>query len=807
MALALVSCNPQVNFQQFPNDPGQNFPGGSNGQTADVNTDLHAGTVVVTTIDASSVQSTSAILQGEAKADNITAITRAGFQYAPLSGTEIPDEDAFQTYAGVMDIASTPGASWSHLVGSLAPATSYVYRAFAYDADNGMTYGKIMSFKTLEASQSSDIAYSGEIASDTALSGEYPAGNNDYWENSSFPNVITISYDGNAAEVSDKSGKAVVSKNGAYVTLDLATNAMEGVEIIARGITDDGNLKIYSAKKFKLTLDGVSINSKTGAAINNQCKKSLYLHLNAGSINALSDAAEYTDVPDTEDSKGCLFSEGQVIVSGAGILSIAGNYKHGLVVDDYILVRKGVTISIEKAASDGIHSNSRVQVDGGFVGIVCESDGIEASDEGLFVTGGKIVADTYDEGFSAVAGDDLTITPQVSISGGTVNITTRGPKGSGIKSDDAINISGGAINVKTSGAGAKGLSSDGNANISGGTINLATSGGVYSEDSDLTAASAIKCDLDLTITGGSLMATASGQGAKGISVDGDILITGGEVRAIAAGSNYGSSSSSGPGGGMGGWGGWPGGGTSTSDNSKSAKGMKADGNISIQGGTVTCESASHEGMESKATIAISGGDVVCIGAEDGMNAGKAVNVSGGRLYAYDNTNDGIDSNGTVSVTGGLVIAHGGGGAEMGVDCDNSSSFSVTGGTVVSFGGSQGGGGAFGGNSSAAYAPGSGQGYIAYSNVSITKDQVIRIADSSDKNILVYKCPVTKSGLYLMISTPNLSGTYTLYKNATATGTDWQGWYGELAASGGSSSGTAKKIKLFHIFRSILTKAS
>lgn len=791
MTASLISCTPQINFPNpgdMPDGPG--MPGGGGGgEVTPPDTDPHAGNVKVTTLDATSIQSTSAILQGEAKADNITAISKAGFQYAPLSGSEVPDSAAFHTYAGLVSIESTPGAGWSYLIGSLTPASSYVYRAYTNDTDNGTIYGNIVTFKTLEASQSGDIHYTGETAGDTAQAGEYTPDDSDYWENSSFPNIITVTYAGATASISDNSGKAGITRDGAYVTLDLSKNSMDGVEIIAKGITDNGNLKIYSDKKFKLTLDGASITSKKGAAINNQCKKRLFLHLNAGSINALSDAAEYTDVPAEEDSKGCLFSEGQVIVSGAGILNIAGNARHGLAIDDYLLVRKGVTLNIEKAASDGIHSNSRVQIDGGFVGVACESDGIETSDEGLFINGGKIVAYTGDEGFAAIAGDDATIKPAISISGGTINITTSGTKASGLKSDDAINISGGAVTVKTSGSGAKGLSSDGNTNISGGTINLTTSGGVYTDGSDLTAASAIKCDVDLTVAGGALTATATGQGAKGISVDGNILITGGEVKAIAAGSNYGSSSSSGGGGG-GPWGGWPGSGGTTSGNSKSAKGMKADGNITIQGGTVTCESASHEGMESKGTITISNGDVICTGAEDGMNAAKAVNVSGGRVYAYDSSNDGIDSNGTVSVTGGLVIAHGGGGAEMGIDCDNSSSFTVKGGTVISFGGSQGGG--FGSSSSAPYAPGSGQGYIAFSSASITKDQIIRITNSSGKNVAVYKCPVTKSGLYIMLSAPSLSGTYTLYKNVTASGADWQGWYTDLEATGGTSSGTATK---------------
>lgn len=129
--------------------------------------------------------------------------------------------------------------------------------------------------------------------------------------------------------------------NGAYVALDMLTHEVSGVEVVVKGKSENGGLKIYGEKKFKLTMAGVELTSQQGPAINSQCKKRIFVHLQEGTTNRLTDVETYTQdsfyldasVADDEDRKGCFFSEGNLIFSGTGVMVVAGKYKHGIVTD------------------------------------------------------------------------------------------------------------------------------------------------------------------------------------------------------------------------------------------------------------------------------------------------------------------------------------------------------------------------------------------------------------------------------------------------------------------------------------------
>lgn len=94
------------------------------------------------------------------------------------------------------------------------------------------------------------------------------ADDDDFIENSSFSSVVTITYDGTTASVDNTvSGVTVSQQSGAHIVVK---STASGVEYVLKGSTTDGSLKVYSDKKFKLSLTGVSILNSAGAAINIQ---------------------------------------------------------------------------------------------------------------------------------------------------------------------------------------------------------------------------------------------------------------------------------------------------------------------------------------------------------------------------------------------------------------------------------------------------------------------------------------------------------------------------------------------------------
>ncbi len=463
--------------------------------------------------------------------------------------------------------------------------------------------------------------YAGQLANDGSND---KVGTNDdiYWEANNFKKKVTVKYNGATASVESDSEDILSHVSGAHVVIDMLTNSVSGVDINLEGSSSDGSLKIYGEKKFKLTFNGVELTSSRGPAINSQCKKRIFVHLTDGTVNTLTDAANYSsDIyyisgsnEDSEDRKGCFFSEGNLIFSGTGSIVVAGKMKHGIVSDGYMYTRPGVTIAVTEAAKNAIHIKGDKTDDLliGYKGEIDTDNGM-----GVVITGGLIYTNTSSE-----AGKGIKTDYHVQITGGTLDLNTSGKaiydssendtsSASGIKADGNVYIEGGEISVKSTGTGGKGIKADGNLYMTGGTATLCTSGGKYVYNSSKNLESS----------------------PKGIKADGNITINDGNL------------------------------------------------NISVKG-----VSDGSEGMESKAELTINGGEIYIYAYDDAINASKGLTFNGGRIYAYASNNDAIDSNGYLYVNGGLIIASGAAGSEEALDCEYSSKFLINGGTILGIGG-------------------------------------------------------------------------------------------------------------------------
>ena len=151
-------------------------------------------------------------------------------------------------------------------------------------------------------------------APDVPVTDENDSAYNDYVENSPWNKVINITFDGEAVAISGTVPGVMVQTSGAHVTV---VNMSGPVKFAVSGKTLNGSLKFYGDKRFQVLLDGAEITNPTGAAINNQGSKTMYVVLADGTVNRLQDGAEYTMV-DEEDQKAALFSEGQMVFSGKG---------------------------------------------------------------------------------------------------------------------------------------------------------------------------------------------------------------------------------------------------------------------------------------------------------------------------------------------------------------------------------------------------------------------------------------------------------------------------------------------------------
>lgn len=447
--------------------------------------------------------------------------------------------------------------------------------------------------------------YDGELATDSEQ--DVVGTDSDlYWELNEFPKQVVISYEGDQAIVEGAGEQLLSLVEGADVVIDMQTHSLAGVEIVLKGQSDNGSLKIYGEKKFKLTLAGVDLTSQKGPAINSQCKKRVFVHLEKGTTNRLTDASEYQNdhyyrgenTVSTEDRKGALFTEGDQIFSGSGTLVVAGRQKHAVATDGYFYMRPGVTLAITEAVKNGLHVK-----------------GDEEDDRGIHLMGGLLYVCV-----DSPAGKCIKCDRQVEIAGGKQQLYASGDalydaeekdtsSAAGIKTDGDILVRSGELNCISTGRGGKGLNADGAICFEGGATSVATSGGKYQYRASLTSS------------------------PKGIRADGDIILNGGSVNISVSGVSDGS------------------------------EGLESKSSLTINGGALYVE-AYDDAINAAKSITVNGGRLYAYATNnDAIDSNGTLTVNGGLLIASGGgvPEEGFDSDRSENfkITGGILIGTGG----------------------------------------------------------------------------------------------------------------------------------------------------
>ena len=449
-----------------------------------------------------------------------------------------------------------------------------------------------------------------------------------------FDRTITIVWSGSGASVSGDAN-SVVSVSGADVTVD-NTKTSEKVKYELSGSCTAGSLKLYSNNKQALVLSDLSLTNPTGAAINNQGKKRCFVVL--GGTNTLADgsSAEYAATAE-EDLKAVFFSEGQLIFSGSGSLTVTANNaqgKAGITSDDYVRITgtPSIKITAGSGAGHGLRGKDAVAIDGGTVEVSASADmkkGIVS--DSLVVFNGGVTS--------------------VKVSGGTAydSEDAEYKASAGVKADQIFKMNGGTLTVTNSGQGGKGITGDAVAYFNGGTVNVTVTGSNYGSSSSGGGFRPRATDSD------------SSKSAKAIKFDGDIHFNGAEVSASA--SNH--------------------------------EAIESKGAMSITDGCVYAQSK-DDAINSAKDLTISGGSVCAYSTgNDGMDANGNLYIKGGLVYAIGATSPevAIDANTEggykLYLTGGTLIAIGGleNGSSLSQSCYSASSWNKNSWYSITAGGS------------------------------------------------------------------------------------------------------------------------
>ena len=486
------------------------------------------------------------------------------------------------------------------------------------------------------------------------------------------------------------------------------------------------------------------------------------------------DYSECTDITLSNSTASCSDSsvtvaDGTVTITKAGTYRLSGTFTGQIIVnagdsDKVQLVLDNASVTKEGSAALYIINADKVFVTTvkGTENTLSSTGEFDASDDETNVDGA--ICSKSDITFNGsgtlnvkceskhgiVTKDDLKIT------GGTYNITSASQ---GLSGKDSVRIAGGNITVTSGTDGIHSKNTDdtekGYVYISGGTLNI-TSG---KDCIDASGTVDIKDGAFTFKAGGGSSEKATGDSTesyKGIKADGLLTISGGtfdiDTLDDAIHSNADVTVSGG-----------------TLDISTGDDGVHSDNNTVVSGGEINIAKC-YEGLEGQ-TVTVSGGKVTLTASDDGINAAGGDNqgvgggfgpdsfsadsdakitLTGGEIHV-NASGDGLDSNGDIEISGGTVYVYGPtSGGDGSLDYENNAV--ITGGTVI-MAGSSGMAMNFGSEST--------QGSILASTGNASAGTAVKLTDSSG-NVIAEFTP-TVSFQTVVISTPDITsdGTYTL----------------------------------------------
>ena len=311
-----------------------------------------------------------------------------------------------------------------------------------------------------------------------------------------------------------KNGTVTIQKGGTY---SLSGSLTGSVLVNAKG------------EKVTLVLNGIAITCPDGSPLYVYKAEQAVIHVTAGTENTLTDSAAYDMTKEyysqtDEDPNACLYSKADLVIEGAGSLTVNGLAGNGLTGKDTLELCDAVlTVN---AKGHGINGKDSLLLDSANVTVTSGGDAIRSSKGSLTVNSGTVRVSAGDDGLHAetdltIHGGSITVEKSyeglegetVTVNGGVIDITA---------SDDGINAAGSSESGMPGGFGAGGTQGV-SLTINGGTVTVRAGGdGLDSNGS-------------LLIAGGMVAVFSTGNADGALDSDGSLNITGGVVFAADTG--------------------------------------------------------------------------------------------------------------------------------------------------------------------------------------------------------------------------------------------------------------------------------
>lgn len=314
-----------------------------------------------------------------------------------------------------------------------------------------------------------------------------------------------------------------------------------------------------------------------------------------------------------------------VTIKGEGTYRLSGSLTNGRIVvdadktDKLQLVLDGVSVNCDTSAALYIKQADKV-----FVTLA------SGSENTLSNTQDFVAVDDNNIDAVIFSKEDLTLN-------GAGTLTIKAAYGHGIVSKDDLVMTSGTYRIT---AASHALSGKDSVRIANGTLTLtAGKDGIHAENADDAALGFVY------IAGGTLKVTSDGDGVDAAST---LQVNGGTLTVTAGGGSANATQKQEE---MFGPGGWSQSAQSASSDSTSAKGLKAGGDLTISGGSITVDAA-DDALHSNANVAVADGTLTLSTGDDGIHADGTTAISGGAITIHKSY-EGIEGQ-TIDISGGKI---------------------------------------------------------------------------------------------------------------------------------------------------------
>lgn len=444
--------------------------------------------------------------------------------------------------------------------------------------------------------------------------------------------AVKITCSGDTAEIS---GKGATYADGVLTITDEGTYLLSG--------TLDGMIVVEAADtaKIQLVLNGISVQGKTSPALYIKQADKVFVTLVDGSKNVLKDAEAYSLSADESNVDGTIFSKADLTINGSGELEVTGNYQHGIVSKDDLVITSG-TITVS-AKGQGLYGKDCVKIkDGTFLlttgGDAIQSDNTEDTARGyVYISSGTFEIESDADGIQAET--------VLQIDGGTFSVTTGG--GSANSTTTKSTNSGGGWGGRNQEAATTTIEDTPSTKALKSGTQLLINGGSFQLDS---SDDSLHTNGDLTLNGGDLTISS---GDDGIHADSAVYLKDGKVLISQSYEGIEGSSLTFTGGEYD---------VTASDDGVNAAGGNDGSSLNGRPGQNNFSANSDQ------FIRVSGGILRVTAGGDGLDSNGALYIEGGETYVNGPTSGGdsaLDCDGAVQVTGGIVVAAGSAGMVQG----------------------------------------------------------------------------------------------------------------------------------------------